>query len=135
MRKLFLPLVIIFMTSTLVIAQGDNGDGVPGKDDAPVVVFKVGTPLDLRSEGKVIADELAKFGSLVNHQDNLSDPLSIFDPAVTLLGHNVQVNDPALDKIQSFPGLTRPFVQFTQSETTIAVHGRNEVVTYNTYYD
>jgi hypothetical protein len=37
--------------------------------------------------------------------------------------HNVLVNDPALDTIQSFPGFL-PFEFSTQSETSVAVFGR-----------
>jgi hypothetical protein len=48
---------------------------------------------------------------------------------------NVQVNDPALDNIQTFPTITpptRPFEKSVQSETSIARSGRTIVVGYNT---
>jgi hypothetical protein len=41
------------------------------------------------------------------------------------------VNDPATDRIISFPGLTRPFELSTQSETSIVRVGQNIVVGYN----
>jgi len=47
---------------------------------------------------------------------------------------NVQVNDPALDNIQTFPTITpptRPFEKSVQSETSIARSGRTVVVGYN----
>jgi hypothetical protein len=50
---------------------------------------------------------------------------------VQLRGDNVQVNDGSLDNVQVFPG-QRPFFHFKDSETSIAVHGRNIVAGYNT---
>jgi hypothetical protein len=44
--------------------------------------------------------------------------------------HNVQVNDPALDHVQTFTG-TRPFEFSIQSETSVATFGKNVVVGYN----
>ena len=46
-------------------------------------------------------------------------------------GGNTQVNDGTLDHIQVFPG-ARPYVFFTQSETSIAGHGNDLVAAYNT---
>jgi len=40
------------------------------------------------------------------------------------------VNDPALDTIQIFPNF-RPFLHFTESETSVSASGRNIVATYN----
>ncbi|WP_437679746.1 sialidase family protein [Sorangium sp. So ce131] len=49
------------------------------------------------------------------------------------LGRNVQVNDPALDDIEVFftDPPTRPFLNVTQSETSIAARGMDIVVAYN----
>src|SRR5262249_44086539 len=52
-------------------------------------------------------------------------------PQIQLRRGNLQVNDPGLDNIQIFAGF-RPYVEFTQSETSLAAHGRNIVATYNT---
>jgi hypothetical protein len=46
----------------------------------------------------------------------------------------VQVNDPALDTIQSFPG-QRPFEEATQSETSVVAFGEHLVVGYNSSAD
>ena len=46
-------------------------------------------------------------------------------------GRNTQVNNGTLDHVQVFPGI-RPYVFFTQSETSIAGHGNNLVAGYNT---
>jgi hypothetical protein len=43
---------------------------------------------------------------------------------------DLQINDPRLDHIQTFPG-TRPFENATESETSIGVSGRHIVVGYN----
>jgi hypothetical protein len=47
---------------------------------------------------------------------------------------DVQINDPALDHVQSFAG-TRPFEFSIQSETSLAAAGKNIVVGYNTTAD
>ena len=47
---------------------------------------------------------------------------------------SVQINDPALDNIQVFPG-TRPFEESVQSETSMVTFGRNVVVGYNSSAD
>jgi hypothetical protein len=47
------------------------------------------------------------------------------------VGPSVQVNDPALDYITTFPGLTRPFEFATQSETSTVSMGQDVVVGYN----
>ena len=50
-------------------------------------------------------------------------------------GSNVQINDPALDHITTFPPsvvVTRPFEFSIQSETSVVNHGRHIVVGYNT---
>ncbi|AUX40972.1 uncharacterized protein SOCE26_023740 [Sorangium cellulosum] len=54
-------------------------------------------------------------------------------PRLRPLGRNVQVNDPALDDIEVFPTdpPTRPFLNVTQSETSIAARGMDIVVAYN----
>ena len=48
----------------------------------------------------------------------------------SLRGPNTQVNDPTFDNIQTFAGF-RPFLHFTQSDTTVAAHEKNIVVSYN----
>ncbi len=57
---------------------------------------------------------------------------SRFAPSKKRSGGNVQVNDPAFDFIQSFPGITRPFEESTQSETSVVRNGNHVVVGYNT---
>jgi len=49
-------------------------------------------------------------------------------------GRDVQVNDPALDHVESFPG-TRPFELSIQSETSIAAFRSNVVIGYNSSAD
>ncbi|HKN49537.1 MAG TPA: sialidase family protein, partial [Actinomycetota bacterium] len=49
-------------------------------------------------------------------------------------GLDVQVNDPALDHLQTFPG-TAPFEFSTQSETSIAAFGNNILIGYNSSAD
>ncbi len=127
--------VAIILTPRNLRAQQDQltpvGDDVLTDEED----FNAVKGLDLRSNGKQMADivrHAAEAGTLVvtpdpvapngdmssgngNHDDDL---------------RNIQVNDPALDNIQSFPG-TRPFEESTQSETSIASFGKHVLVGYN----
>jgi hypothetical protein len=105
---------------------------VHGDDDEGVVtaINKAGIEVDERSNGRMIADEVLSSGNVVL-ADTLTPVPQLFSaPQIQLRGGNVQVNDPALDNIQVFPGF-RPFVKFTQSETSLAASGRNILATYN----
>jgi hypothetical protein len=100
----------------------------------PGHVTKHGMDVDLRSSGRQIADEVAAFGNSAP-QDAVS-PISgqSVGPQVKLKRGNVQANEAALDNIQDF-GFTRPFISYTQSETSIAASGPNIVATYNNSAD
>ena len=92
-------------------------------------ISKLGQEIDIRSGSKIIADNLAANPVLLpdsNSPVTGGSPV----PQIQLRGGNVQVNNPAQDYIQIFPGF-RPFVHATQSETSAAAFGRNIVVTYN----
>ncbi len=98
---------------------------------APGSVNKKGKDVDIRSLGRMLADDVAAHGVVV-----LSDAISPVPggsvvPQIQLRGGNVQVNNPNLDNIQVFPNF-RPFVEFVQSETSVAAFGPNIVATYNT---
>jgi len=118
-----LPLVF----ASPAFAQDDEDDVEPG----PTIVNKGGAEVDLRSFGRVAADDTIRTGGvlLTNDATPVSGPAVV--PQVQTRGGNTQVNDPGLDNIQIFPGF-RPFVEFTQSETSIAAVGQNIVATYNT---
>lgn len=92
-------------------------------------VSKLGQDLDVRSGGRILADDLSSGNLLL---PELAGPVTAIPavPQIQLRGGNVQVNDPALDNIQIFSGF-RPFVHATQSEVSTAAFGRNIVVTYN----
>ena len=94
-------------------------------------VNKNGIDLDVRSLGRQIADEVAATGNAVLPDEVSPVPGGPVVPQVKLRRGNVQTNDGSLDNIQIFPG-TRPFVKFTQSETSVAAHDRNIVAVYNT---
>jgi hypothetical protein len=93
-------------------------------------VKKKGVDLDIRSSGRMIADEVAQFGAQVVNDEVSPAPGVTVVSQVQLRGDNVQTNDPGLDNIQTLPN-TRPFVSYTQSETSIAASGSNIVATYN----
>src|SRR5207249_3369191 len=114
---------------TMFVALGSwlaagTDDGSPGQ------VQKNGLDLDIRSLGRQIADDIAENGNVVTVDPTSPIPGQAVAPQIHFRGPNVQVNDPGLDNIQIFPNF-RPFVKFTQSETSLAAFGRNIVVTYN----
>lgn len=98
---------------------------------SPGMVRKLGVDLDMRSLSRVIADEVRAEGNIKLTSDGQPVPSPFGEPEVQFRGGNVQVNDPKLDNIQIFTGF-RPFVRFTQSETSVAAFKRNVVATYNT---
>jgi hypothetical protein len=93
-------------------------------------VNKLGIDVDVRSGGRILADDLASSGNVI--LPDLATPVSGIPavPQIQLRGDNEQVNDPAQTLIQIFTGF-RPFVRATRSETSTAAFGRNIVVTYN----
>ena len=108
-------------------AQEDDEDLEPG----PTIVNKGGVEVDLRSDGRIIADDLIQSGGVILGNETAPPVTAPVASQIQTRGGNTQVNDPALDNIQIFP-LFRPFVEFTQSECSIAASGRNIVATYNT---
>ncbi len=109
-------LVTMFVFSTMptrVLAEEDFELVIKGIDQSPSILM----PDDVNLADDLSASYLTTAASTQRYDD----------------GHvtNRQVNDPALDNITSFPGLTRPFEFSTQSETSIAAYGKNLVVGYN----
>jgi hypothetical protein len=110
---------------TLTVAGG------PLNSTFVTAVSKLGMDMELRSDAKILADEvLSGHIMLRSEEPPPAIPGMRDDNERPLVGPNVQVNDPALDNTQIFPGF-RPFLHFTQSETTVAAHDRNIVVSYN----
>ena len=97
----------------------------------PTTTVKRGYEVELRSDTKLMMDEMAAHGNVIT----LDEPSEAPGEKKGEHGHfgrgNVQVNDPAFDSIQVFPGF-RPFVHSTESETSVASFGRTIVATYNT---
>ncbi|HKW62990.1 MAG TPA: sialidase family protein [Candidatus Acidoferrum sp.] len=121
-----------FVALFLLLCVGAALAQDPGDDDLPPpwLLRKIGIDIDLRSGSRVLADELAQNGGVFLPDEQASpSPLSTV-PQVQLRGSNVQVNDPALDTIQIFP-FFRPFLHFTESETSVAASGQSIVATYN----
>jgi hypothetical protein len=98
--------------------------------NAPGTIMKKGIALDVRAIGRQIADEVAH-GNLPEPDEIGPLPDLNVVQQIPAQGNNVQVNDPGLDNIQIFPHF-RPFVEFTQSETSVAASGGNIVTAYNT---
>jgi hypothetical protein len=106
---------------------------VRGDDDSDVItaINKAGFDIDERSTGRILADEMFASGNIVLEDAITPVPQLFTAPQIQLRGGNVQANDGSLDNVQIFAGF-RPFVSFTQSETSLAAHGHTIVATYNT---
>ncbi|MDC0677011.1 sialidase family protein [Sorangium atrum] len=124
------------LTALSACSQGPELDMAPlaeGHDRALGSVVKSGVALSTRAAG---------LGAPATLEDRAratiaERPMALWSeyaPPIRTIGENVQVNDPALDKIYKFRTNppTRPFVLVTQSETSIAAHDHNIVVAYNT---
>lgn len=99
------------------------------------VIEKNGVEVDMRSFGRQMADDmLANDGLISADAIELKAPRPTFDLTPPAARHhrrgNVQANDGTRDFVQTIDPF-RPFVNFTQSETSIAVHGRDIVAGYN----
>ncbi len=116
-------LFALFAVSPTVAVAQDGGQALGH-------IKKNGIDVDVRSLGRQIADEVQQVGTLVPADDPSAVPGQSVVRQIQTRRGNVQVNDPGLDNIQIFPGF-RPFVKFTQSETSLAAFGNNIVATYN----
>ena len=93
-------------------------------------ITKHGSEIDIRSSGRIVAEAL-RDGSIL--LEAASPPSTGFETTAAQIqprGENTQVNDAALDYVELLPS-RRPFVNATQSETSVAAFGQNIVVAYN----
>lgn len=118
----------VALASSSALFSHAQGSGTQPKT-VVTAVSKSGGDLDLRSAGRILRDEAANQVLLGPETVPTTSPL-VTTGKNPLRGPNVQVNDPALDNIQFFDGF-RPFLHYTQSETTVAAHGQDIVVSYN----
>jgi hypothetical protein len=125
-----LVLVVFSLIVAAVLASPRHSATQSPDESAPGLVRKNGLDLDVRSLGRQIADQVAADGNVVPTGDVSAVPGGTIVPQIKFRGGNVQTNDSSLDNIQIFTNF-RPFVEFTQSETSVAGYGRNIVATYN----
>ena len=123
LRRLLVTLVVLLPAALCGAGQAQD------RPPIATAVSKSGGDLDLRSAGRFLRDQV------VGHVVLGPDAIATSSPSVTtgttpLPSPNTQVNDPNLDNIQIFPA-NRPFLHYTQSETTVAAAGQNIVVSYN----
>jgi hypothetical protein len=118
--------ICLFASAVVMSIQPVRAQNLPSLG----FVNKLGQEIDIRSGGRILADELSAANYVVLPDPTTPVPWIPPVPQIQFRGDNVQVNDPSLDSIQIFPGF-RPFVRTTQSETSVAAFGRNIVVTYN----
>jgi hypothetical protein len=121
-----LGLAAALALGVIVVRSQDDDDTGPG----PTTINKNGFEIDERSVGRIVADETLASGDLVQLDDVTAVPGPLALPQIQRRGGNVQVNDPSLDNIQVFP-LFRPFVEYTQSETSLVQRGQRIVASYN----
>jgi hypothetical protein len=112
-------LLVVFIQSAVTLAQVK-----------PTVVVKRGYEVELRSDTKIMRDEISASGMVMTLDEPTDGTNEKHDEHERFGRGNVQVNDRQLDNIQIFPGF-RPFVHFTQSETSVASFGDTVVATYN----
>ena len=122
----------VLVLATMSIALGASASALFSQTaNLPGRINKNGVELDVRSHGRALADDLLINGNSAILNEESPAPGVDVVPQIQLRGDNEQVNDGALDNIQVFSGF-RPFIKFTQSETSIAASGRNIVAVYNT---
>jgi hypothetical protein len=97
----------------------------------PTTTVKRGYEVELRSDTKIMLDELAASGNVITLDEPSDAPGEKNDEHEHFGRGNVQVNNPAFDSIQIFPRF-RPFVHSTESETSVAAFRHTIVATYNT---
>src|SRR5262245_44567944 len=114
-------IVTLVMAAGLVRAAFDDDDDEAGP--GPTTVNKNGFEVDERSVGKIAADDTLASGGVILADAFSPVPGQPTFPQLQLRGGNIQVNDPGLDNIQIFTGF-RPFIEYTQSETSLAASGR-----------
>src|SRR5262249_10334309 len=93
-----------------------------------------GMDLDIRSQGRMLGDHIATYGTLMPlHQQSVTSALPQLGsaPYIESPAGNIQVNDGSLDHITKLMG-PAPLVLYTQSETALAVYGSHIVAAYNT---
>lgn len=117
----------MILASTFLTAAGFAGLSPAFAQQPSWVVTKNGVDFDLRSSGRQLADEIIESGGagLIVADEVSSVPGVALVPQVQLRGGNVQTNNGALDNIQVFAGF-RPFIEFTQSETSVSSFVRNK---------
>ncbi len=116
----FLSLVLISAAGA-VLAQ-DSGQSSK--------VNKKGMLMDIRSHGREQMEETLNSAGLLGFDLSTPTPAASTVPQIQYRGGNAQVNNPAFDNIQVFP-LFRPFIEYTQSETSVSVFAQNIVAGYN----
>ena len=114
----------VFVGIFVVVGASASDPEASGSD----TVEKGGFALDISSAGRDQAEDVLGSGTISGDVGPVSGGSVV--PGVQLRGSNVQVNNPSLDNIQTFTGF-RPFVNYTQSETSTAAFESNIVVGYN----
>jgi hypothetical protein len=124
MQRSKLSLCLVTLCSGMLLGTAAAQSGPPLG-----FVNKLGVEVDVRSGGRILADDLAASSVIL---PDLAGPVAGVPtvPQIQLRGGNLQVSNPLNDYVQIFTGF-RPFVRATQSEVSAAASGRNIVVTYN----
>lgn len=81
----------------------------------PTVVVKNGYEFEIRSDTKIMLDQLPASGRVIPLDEPTDRSGDDDGGGLQFRRGNIQVNNPLFDSIQIFPGF-RPFVHSTQSE-------------------
>ena len=125
---LLVALGVAVATALNISSTAQSGDS--GTGTFLTAIDKSGVELELRSDAKIMADEILSGQVILGPEEAPTQNVSLDTGKQPLRGPNTQVNDSTLDNTQIFAGF-RPFLHFTQSETTVAALGQNIVVSYN----
>ena len=130
---LIMPTLIAILALPVAAAAQNQAAAVPTPRAGSVA--KGAFHIDVRSSGKMVADDIARpriNGLKVPASSlNTGSPLAsdiVSSLALTL--NNEMVNDPKQDNIQIFPG-TMPFVHATESEVSLVKAKGNLIAAYN----
>lgn len=130
-RKKSLLLLGLLSLGVLIIPSASRTQSNPAPSRGQV--RKNGLNLDIRSPGRVKADQIARSGIRVRKTlTGANTNLRVGSQKGSGNSNgNIQVNDGSLDNVQSFPPFI-PHLNFNESETSVAGHGSNIVAVYNT---
>src|SRR4051812_23401705 len=130
---LTLPTLIAILALPVAAAAQNRAAAAPTPRAGSVA--KGAFHIDIRSSGKMVADDIARprINGLKVPASSLNIGSALASDIVSSLAlvlNNEMVNDPNQDNVQIFPG-TMPFLHATQSEVSLVKAKGNLIAAYN----